>query len=272
MIKLIYICDYADFIMQAKFKQNGYVFIKNFFSQAEVDALVTDIKEASATKSDDDVLDKGNLKFHALIMHRSEKLRAFISQPKIVDFLKQFTGPDIWVRWDQAVEKKPGAGTFPWHQDNQYSQLKDQHFQFWISLTTMTADNGGLWVVPGSHKGMLKYDVEDNHVSYKGDVSNAEFISAEPGDIVLFSSFLLHSTTPNITQKSRWAYVVEYMRMDAIDPYINAPHLVIAKNGKPHLEYLDKIPNQDSWKNRYKYFSFKNKIKLSLKGIKQAVF
>ena len=141
--------------MQIEFKKNGYVFIKNFFSQAEVDALVADIKEASATKSDDDVLDKGNLKFHALIMHRSEKLRAFISQPKIVDFLKQFTGPDIWVRWDQAVEKKPGAGTFPWHQDNQYSGLKDQHFQFWISLTTMTADNGGLWVVPGSHKGML---------------------------------------------------------------------------------------------------------------------
>ena len=90
--------------MQIEFKKNGYVFIKNFFSQAEVDALVADIKEASAIKSDDDVLDKGNLKFHALIMHRSEKLRAFISQPKIVDFLKQFTGPDIWVRWDQAVE------------------------------------------------------------------------------------------------------------------------------------------------------------------------
>lgn len=81
------------------------MYIKNFFSQAEVDALVADIKEASATKSGKDVLDKGDLKFHALIMHRSEKLRAFISQSKIIDFLKQYAGPDIWVRWDQAVEK-----------------------------------------------------------------------------------------------------------------------------------------------------------------------
>lgn len=262
--------------MHAEFKKNGYVFIKNFFSRAEVDALIADIKEASATKSGEDVLDKGNLKFHALIMHRSEKLRAFISQPKIIDFLKQFAGPDIWVRWDQAVEKKPGAGTFPWHQDNQYSQLKDQHFQFWISLTTMTADNGGLWVVPGSHKGMLKYDVDDNHISYNGDVSKAEFISAEPGDIVLFSSFLLHSTTPNITQNSRWAYVIEYMQMDKIDPYIDAPHLVVAKNGQSHLEYLDKLPSESDWLNRWKYWGIKHEvkqqIKASLTAIKNTVF
>ena len=124
------------------------MFIKNFFNQTEVDVLIANIKEASATKSGVDVLDKGDLKFHALIMHRSEKLRAFISQQKIIDFLKPFAGPDIWVRWDQAVEKKPGAGTFAWHQDNQYSGLNDQHFQFWISLTSMTKDNGGLWVVP----------------------------------------------------------------------------------------------------------------------------
>ena len=251
--------------MHAEFKKNGYVFIKNFFSQAEVDALVANIKEASETKSGDDVLDKGNLKFHALIMHRSEKLRAFISQTKIIDFLKQFAGPDIWVRWDQAVEKKPGAGTFPWHQDNQYSQLKDAHFQFWISLTTMTAENGGLWVVPGSHKGMLKYDYEDSHVVYKGDVSNAEFISAEPGDVVLFSSYLLHSTTPNITQNSRWAYVIEYMQMDHIDPFIEAPHLVVAKNGQPHLEYLNRLPAQDQWVNRLKYLNIRQRAKQQIK-------
>ena len=58
MIKHIYTNCYAGFIMQAEFKKNGYVFIKNFFSQAEVDALVADIKEASATKSYDDVLIK----------------------------------------------------------------------------------------------------------------------------------------------------------------------------------------------------------------------
>lgn len=140
----------------------------------------------------------------------------------------------------------------------------------------MTADNGGLWVVPGSHKGMLKYDVDDNHVSYNGDVSKAEFISAEPGDVVLFSSFLLHSTTPNITQNSRWAYVIEYMQMDSIDPYIDAPYLVVAKDGQSHLEYLDRLPSENDWVNRWKYWDMKHKvkqqIKTSLAAIKNTVF
>ena len=257
--------------MQAHFKKNGYVFIENFFSKTEVEALVADVEEAAATIPSEDILDKGNLKFHALIMHRSEKLRNFIAQPKVINFLTQFAGPDIWVRWDQAVEKKPGAGTFPWHQDNQYSYLKDQHFQFWISLTTMTADNGGLWVVPGSHKGLLAFEHDGSHVVYKGNTDNKVFISAKPGDIVLFSSFLLHSTTPNITQKSRWAYVVEYMQMNCIDPYIDPPYLVVAKNGLSHLEYLDCLPSAKSFSNRIKYSHFKQKVRAAITAWKVTI-
>lgn len=250
--------------MQQEFKKNGFVYLKNVFSKDEITQLETDLKDAAATKSGNDVLDKGNLKFHALLMHRSEKIREFISQAKIVDLLSPIAGPDIWVRWDQAVEKQPGAGTFPWHQDNQYSSLKDQHFQFWISMTSMTADNGGLWVVPGSHKGLLKFESDDSHVVYKGNTDNKVFISAEPGDVVIFSSFLLHSTTPNITQNSRWAYVVEYMQLGTIDPYIDAPYLVVAKQGKPHLEYVEKLPNQTSFKNRFKYTNVKQMLKEAL--------
>lgn len=38
-------------------------------------------------------------------MHHSEKLRAFISQTKIVNFLKQFAELDILVTRDRALEK-----------------------------------------------------------------------------------------------------------------------------------------------------------------------
>jgi ectoine hydroxylase-related dioxygenase (phytanoyl-CoA dioxygenase family) len=250
--------------LQQEFKQNGFVYLKNVFSTAEIAQLEIDLKEAAATKSGDDVLDKGNLKFHALLMHRSEKIRQFISQAKIIDLLTPLAGGDIWVRWDQAVEKQPGAGTFPWHQDNQYSYLKDQHFQFWISMTSMTADNGGLWVVPGSHKGLLQFEKDDSHVVYKGNTDNKVFISAEPGDVVIFSSFLLHSTTPNITQKSRWAYVIEYMKIGDIDPNVDAPYLQVAKNAKPNLAYLDKLPGQNSLRNILKYTSIKQKIRQTL--------
>ena len=142
--------------MQQEFKQNGFVYLKNVFSQAEISQLEADLKEAAATKSGDDVLDKGNLKFHALLMHRSEKIRTFISQAKIIDLLIPLAGPDIWVRW---------------------------------------------------------------------------------------------------------VYVVEYMKSGDIDPNVDAPYLMIAKNGKPQLEYVDQLSNQFSLRNRLKYTNLKQTIR-----------
>lgn len=240
--------------LQQQFKKDGYVLIKNFFSTEEIATLISDIRETSDKKTEADILDVGNLQFHALLMHKSEKLRQFISQPKIVDFLKIFMGLDIWVRWDQAVEKRPGAGTFPWHTDNSYSGLVDQHFQFWISLTKMTKENGGIWLIPGSHKKKIKHTNDGNHTVAQTNGAQETFIDAEIGDIVLFSSKLLHSTTPNITQESRWAYVIEYMKVGHIDPFIEPPYLKIAKDGKPALSYTNHLTDEDSLINKIKYF------------------
>lgn len=240
--------------LQNEFRKKGFVFIKDFFSKEEISQLIADIKEAAGQKNEKDVLDVGNLKFHALLMHRSEKLRDFISQTKVVDFLKNFTGPDIWVRWDQAVEKRPGAGTFPWHQDNSYSGLKDAHFQFWVSLTKMTKENGGIWLIPGSHRKNLTHTFNGSHTEYTPTGDDVEeFISAEIGDIVLFSSKLLHSTTPNVTEESRWAYVVEYMKEKDVDPFIEPPYFMVAKAGKPAPAYVNNLPAEDHLINRIKY-------------------
>lgn len=240
--------------LEQDFDSKGYVLIRNFFTPEEIQDLIKEIQKTSSENISTDQLNLGNLKFNSLIMHKSQKLREFISQPKVVDLISRFIGPDFWVRWDQAVEKGPGAGTFPWHTDNSYSRLKDPHCQFWISLTKMTKDNGGIWMIPGSHKTHQVHKKVGCHTVAECDDSNAEFISAEVGDIVVFNSFTLHSTTPNVTQESRWAYVVEYMDIKHIDPYIAKPHLIIAKNGKPQLEYVDALAGENSIANTLKYF------------------
>ncbi len=241
------------FELNQRFKKDGYVLIKNFFSKDEIIDVIDAIREVSNKKSEPDVLDVGNLQFHAMLMNKSEKLRQFISQPKIIDFLKQFMGPDIWVRWDQAIEKRPGAGTFPWHTDNSYSGLVDSHFQFWVSLTKMTKGNGGIWLMPGTHKKKIKHIIEGNHTVAQIEGVEDTFIDAEIGDVVLFSSRLLHSTTPNTSSKSRWAYVVEYMKAKHIDPFVEPPYLMIAKNGKPALSYVNELPSEKRVINRLKY-------------------
>lgn len=214
------------------FKKNGYVLCKGLFSPAEAESLIEEIK-AAETIDGVSALNKGPMKFYSGVYSKSSALQGIISQPKVINFLKQVIGPNFWVRWDQAVAKGPEAGTFPWHQDNAYNSLKDEHFQFWIALTKTTPDNGGLWIVPGSHHSPLPHKKVGNHMVYQGTPEEPTFIGAEPGDVILFSSYALHSTTPNITGGTRWAYVVEYMSSSHYDPGIKAPYFMVAKKGKP---------------------------------------
>ena len=244
--------------LQAEFQKKGYVIQEGLFSPEEATALIDDIK-AAETIDGVSALNKGAMTFYSGVFFNSPKLQAIIAQPKVVNFLIQVIGPDFWVRWDQAVAKGPGAGTFPWHQDNSYNALRDGHYQFWIALTDSHADNGGLWLVPGSHKQQLPHRQVDNHMVYQGTPENPICIEAKAGDVVLFSSFALHKTTPNITKETRWAYVIEYMSLDHFDPGIKPPYFVVARDGKPVGEFVRSYRGQRNLLNHLKYWKWQVK-------------
>lgn len=239
--------------LQKEFKQNGYIVCRNFFSQEEMNTLLEDIK-AAQLRYGQDALTKGSMTFNSCIFFQSEKLQAFIAQPKIVELMTQLIGQDFWVRWDQAVAKGPGAATFPWHQDNSYSGLKDPHYQLWVALTDMTPEKGGLWLQPQSHQRSLPHQRVGSEQIYDGTLESPVSIEAQPGDVVVFSSFTLHSTTPNTTQDTRWAYVVEYVSIDHYDPYVEPPYFVVTKDGKPQPEFVMTYRGQRNPINRLKYY------------------
>ncbi|MEX0271167.1 phytanoyl-CoA dioxygenase family protein [Leptolyngbyaceae cyanobacterium UHCC 1019] len=237
---------------QVSFERDGFIVCKEVFTKEEMKTLLEDIKEAQL-RDDNDTLTRGSMIFRISIFFKSLKLQQFISKQKIIDLLKDLAGPDIWVRWDQAVAKGPGADTFPWHQDNNYSRLQDTHYQFWVALTESNENNGGLWLQPGSHKQSLPYRRLGHEVVYDGVPESPILITAEPGDVVIFSSFTLHSTTPNITQETRWAYVVEYMSLDHYDPYVEPPYFVVARDGKSSPEFVETYRGKENMMNRLKY-------------------
>lgn len=108
-----------------RFQEQGFTVERGFFSREQMAELTEEIQAADAASPCPSGLTRGELRFFSNVFHRSEKLRAFVSQPRLVEFLAPVIGPDFWVRWDQAVAKGPGAGVFPWHQDNGYSKLLD---------------------------------------------------------------------------------------------------------------------------------------------------
>ncbi|MEL6786711.1 MAG: phytanoyl-CoA dioxygenase family protein [Cyanobacteria bacterium J06607_15] len=235
------------------FRTRGYVEYKGLFTEAEAKSLIEDIKQAE-TIDGVSGLNKGAMTFYSGVYYKNPSLQAVVSHPKVINFIKQVIGDDFWVRWDQAVAKGPGAGTFPWHQDNAYNYLQDEHFQLWIALTKTTADNGGLWLEPKSQSKLLSHDRVGNHMVYQGKPRSPILIEAEPGDAILFSSLTLHSTTPNVTQDTRWAYVIEYMSCKDIDPSVTAPYFIVARDGQPVAEFVHRYEGRLKLKNHLKYW------------------
>jgi ectoine hydroxylase-related dioxygenase (phytanoyl-CoA dioxygenase family) len=195
--------------------------------------------------------------FYSGLFFHSQAIQEFISQPRVVELLVPIIGPDFWVRWDQAVAKHPGADTFAWHQDNGYSLLHDGYYQLWVALSDMTLDNGGLWLDPGSHRRLLPHRTIGSHRVHDGTPQHPVFVGAQAGDVVVFSSLLLHSTTPNTTQQARWAYVVEYMSIHHFDPGAEPPYLEVARAGKPAPRFVDSFEGRRDPLNRLKYLGYR---------------
>lgn len=227
---------------QGRFGQDGYVVVRRVFGREQLAQLREDIEAAEAAKTEENVLTEGGLRFYSNLLPHSAALRRFVAQPALLDLVRPIAGGGLWVRWDQAVVKEPGAPAFPWHQDNGYSRLAHEHIQVWVALTRSTGDNGGLWVVPGSHREVLPHDRVGAFERARTDIEGAELLEAEAGDVVVFSSFLLHGTEPNTTDDDRWAYVIEYVRLRHLDPFVWPPYLVVSRRGRPVCEQRRWLP------------------------------
>lgn len=216
--------------LASRFARDGYVVIRGLLSPPEVERLAAEIEQAPELEPGPNPLTLDTMRFASNLFYGSPALRHLLADPSILGPVREILGPEVWVRWDQAVWKGPGAPLFPWHQDNGYTELAAEHVQVWLAMTSMNADNGGLAVLPGAHLERFDHRWIGNHVECfspaEAERRGAVCIDAEPGDAVIFSSFLPHATAPNCTQRTRLAYVAEYLPCSVDDPSILSDHFI----------------------------------------------
>ncbi|OYZ71231.1 MAG: hypothetical protein B7X98_00150 [Methylophilaceae bacterium 17-43-7] len=241
MTSAVYPNDFAE--LKQHYHQNGFCILRSFFSKDDMPQLLDDILSAEPSEGQGG-LSKGAMQFRSNLFYKSKNIQKFITQQKLVSLVQHIIGYDFWIRWDQAVGKGPNAPVFPWHQDNGYNELSCEHFQCWIAVTKSTSENGTIVISPKSHlNGRLPHTFDGRHTCYKGEVNHSTMIEAEPGDVLLFSSLMLHKTLPNISQSDvRWAYVLEFMSLNDYDPSVPKPYFVISKDGKPYGAFINQHP------------------------------
>lgn len=148
-------------------------------------------------------------------VRNSKKFPALL-EPLLGTSLKQFI--------NQINFKMPGGEiAFPWHQDIRptpaFRQQEHNYVQTITVVDEATVANGCLHIVPESHKlGNLKVEryakgrIED-HV----DVKKAIPLEASPGDVVMFTSYTVHGSMSNTTDRPRRSYINGFVRASACD-------------------------------------------------------
>lgn len=205
----------------ATFRRQGFLNLGRILRDSELDDIAEEYDrlvtfEAQTLGNEDD----GVFPYRAMLNFRSRKLRSFINHPELVELAMQILGPDVRFWWDQGINKAPGSGSeIPWHQDNGYHPGGcPEYLTTWLALDDSDLDNGGLEVLPGSHKeGPREHDLETVHYFVpRVDAAGATELRARAGDHLIFSSLLLHRTAGNRTaDRQRRAWVMQFARGDA---------------------------------------------------------
>jgi len=159
-----------------------------------------------------------SLRVNIQLCDRSEPVRRFCTMGAHLPLLQQLVGPDLCLTHQQFVTKLPDENEqrsdIPLHQDNGYGQLDPMtDITVWVPLVDTDATNGGLCVVPGSHRhGLLEHDrARINPVLIEAASDEpAKPIDARAGEGIAFSGLTIHGSGPNHSSEARPAFYVRY--------------------------------------------------------------
>lgn len=214
------------------YEDNGFLLVPGLVSPDQVQALRADalhicrggyphdkLETMPASTTDDEALRN----FHCI--HFPHKISPLMKQTGvchegIAHVLAKIIGPDVKCMQSMLFIKPPGFQGQAWHQDEIYIPTRDQSLTgAWIALDDATIENGCLYVMPGSHKGIL-YDQRPHENPDEFDMAAESFgfddsveipVEVKTGDVVFFNGYLLHRSRKNRSDIYRRVLVNHYM-------------------------------------------------------------
>ncbi len=145
-----------------------------------------------------------------------------LRHPAIVDIVDQLIGPGVRYQSTKLNMKAAGYGSpVEWHQDWAfYPHTNDDILAVGVAIDAMTADNGGMMVIPGSHRGPLYDHHQDGYfvgavTDHDMDRAEAVLMEVPAGGISLHHVRTLHGSAPNRSSRPRRLLLMELCAIDA---------------------------------------------------------
>jgi len=219
---------YTDMIVRAvrrrcardSYANDGFILLKNALTAEQKKNLISwidDIQNWPATAG------KWMLYFETIngkeALCRTENflpyhdgVRNLLTEGELQRIISELLGCESCVFKEKINYKLSGGGGFPAHQDAPAFVHFGQkhHLTLNIAIDPATPENGCLEVSPGNRSDLLPQNVNGG-ISEDCEKSLSWVpVPLEPGDVLLFSSWLPHRSGKNNTQNSRRALYVTY--------------------------------------------------------------
>ena len=221
-----------------RFRSDGFFVVPGLFSEAECEEIVAHVEQAAFELALGDAGD-GPLSYRPMMHLASPDLTRVATDARWAPLVLPLVGTgDARLYWEQAVAKPPQARTeLPWHQDNGYTPLDpDEYVTCWLALDDADLDNGCIWVIPGSHtNGTVPHHAGSGpfRVGHDGDEEGVP-VPVKRGDVLVFSSLIMHRSGPNTTDRPRRAWIIQFCprhARSALSGKLLDDRLLVAENG-----------------------------------------
>ncbi|MBS0630453.1 MAG: phytanoyl-CoA dioxygenase family protein [Verrucomicrobia bacterium] len=200
------------------YADQGYLLgLPPIYTRAEMDAINAELPNLLALLKPGET--SGDIReWH----HTSTYLYDIVMNPRILDLVEGILGPNFYVWGSHFFIKPPrSAGTVPWHQDAYYWPLSPCNtVTVWVAFDDVDEVNGGMKLIPGSHKGgLMKHGTTDdaNATLSLGLADGSGFSTAsavqfrlKAGEVSMHDDRAIHGSQANPSDRRRAGLTIRY--------------------------------------------------------------
>ena len=224
---------------QNQFIRDGYFVLPNLLDDKELESLraitndhlqsnvdpferETDVHYPGAPESED-APGGGTIRRLLQAYSRHDIYKSRAENPKIIKIVKSLLQAESLYltpnHHNCVMTKQPEfSSQTNWHRDTRYWHFNNKYLiNAWYALGDERSENGGMLVLPGSHRWDVSASALDEeqfllegHPSNQARLSLAEQIDLQAGDCLLFSAHCFHAAGANKTSNAKFSLVYTY--------------------------------------------------------------
>ena len=186
------------------------------------------------------------------VINATQVFAKYVADRRILAIVEACFGPWSRISCTDCVINEPQNERGYWHADWPYNQTNAAHIlapypdcllhlsTIWM-LTDFRADNGGTWVMPGSHRYLHNpSDGGMEAVDRDGALDGELQVEAKAGSVLLYDSRLWHAVAANTSAERRVALLVRYapwwLNLNPTQPGSPEHQMMVAETGGKNYE------------------------------------